>query len=263
MNETAYVLEKGHGDHCHELRSLRPVCLRTRDAVRQKVCGQTRAFWIAVSPESLFWLAEALAVSHAPRRGLLLALLEVPGPLHGLFADRFERVVERPASMLPLRELALVMDRDDRADFCIGGTVVKEANMVALIRGDLSALNVPLSDFVQRGAGPAPDVDRFEIADHGRTLRFGDYQAAVDSVLYEKDPAYRRRLKKLRLEEDRSLGGSLRRLRLQRGLRLADFGRWEKAVARIERGEVAAPRGKTLGSIARRLGVTPEQILEF
>jgi hypothetical protein len=109
----------------------------------------------------------------------------------------------------------------------------------------------------------APEAGRFEVADHGRTLRFGDYEAALDAVLYEKDPAYRRRLKRHRLEQDESLGGSLRRLRLQRGLRLADFGPWEKAVARIERGEVSSPRTRTLNAIADRLRVPPEQIREF
>jgi hypothetical protein len=36
-----------------------------------------------------------------------------------------------------------------------------------------------------------------------------------------------------------------------------------KEIARIERNEIAKPRAKTLGVIARRLGVKPEEIEHY
>ncbi len=232
--------------------------------VRGEVAQATRDLWIALNRESLFWLAEALALHRtARRRGFLLVLFDVPLPLCSLFADRFERFVVHPEILLPLNELAAVLAREDRAEFCIGGTVVSQANMVSLVRGDLSTLNVPLSVFGQRGTGPAPDPGRFDVIDHGRTLRFGDYEASFDAVLYELDSDYRRRLNRLRLERDSTLGGSLRRLRKQRGLRLADMGSLAKTVARIERGRVSRPRKSSLAAIARILDVVPEQIIEY
>jgi transcriptional regulator with XRE-family HTH domain len=63
------------------------------------------------------------------------------------------------------------------------------------------------------------------------------------------------------VRKDASFGGSLRRLRLQKGFARSDFGTLSpKTIARIERGEVEAPHGETLDLIARRLGVSTEKI---
>ncbi len=180
-----------------------------------------------------------------------------------LLQDRFDRVVLPLQRILPLDEILAVHDRADRADFCISGSVDRESETVVMVLGDLSVLAVPLTDFAPYADGPVPDFDAFEITDHGRTLKFGAYEASVDAVLYERDPRYRRRLKKARAEEDRSFGASLRRLRKQRKLRLEDFGALAKTVARIERGDVTSPRRTTLQGIAARLGVEPDQIRDF
>lgn len=142
-------------------------------------------------------------------------------------------------------------------------SVVDRAGFVSLVRGDLSVMAVPLSDFHGEGGTPTPDFTDFEVIDHGRTLRFGRYEAAFDAVLYERDPLFRRKLNRQRLATDRTLGGSLRRLRKQRRLTLDDFGPLAKTVARIERGEVKRPRAKTLTAIASRLGVAPKEIGDF
>lgn len=194
---------------------------------------------------------------------ILLALQDVPPELVPLFASRFARFVPRQGFLLPLDELAAVLTRDDRADFCIGGTVVRAASLVSLARGDLSVLTVPLSDFARGARGVVPDPDDFTVTDHGRTLRFGEYEAAFDAVLYERDAPYRRKLKAAREAEDQSLGASLRRLRKQRGLRLEDLGKLAKTAARIERGEVSQPRPATLAALASRLDVQAARIREF
>ena len=90
----------------------------------------------------------------------------------------------------------------------------------------------------------------------GQALRFGEYEAATDAILYEFDPAYRRRLNKHRRATDKGLGASLRRLRKQKRQRRDSFGTvTAKTIARIERGEVARPHRKTLEAIASKLGV--------
>jgi transcriptional regulator with XRE-family HTH domain len=82
--------------------------------------------------------------------------------------------------------------------------------------------------------------------------------------LYEFDPQYRRRAKRRLAERDDSLGGALRRLRLQKGLRQNDCASvGAKVIARIERGEVKKPHQKTMILIAKRLGVSPEEIGTF
>jgi hypothetical protein len=105
---------------------------------------------------------------------------------------------------------------------------------------------------------------RLGFTDCGNTVRLGEYEAAADAILYEADPEYRSRLRAKRREEDRSFGACLRRLRLQRGLLQGDFGDvTAKTIARIERGETAAPHGKTLAFIAARLQVEPDDIMSY
>jgi hypothetical protein len=125
-------------------------------------------------------------------------------------------------------------------------------------------LVVPLSLFAPRPTGPKPDFSDFEVIDSGQTIRLGQYEAAADAVLYEFDPEFRRLEKKRRISEDKSLGGALRRLRLQRGLgRHAFPGITAKTIARIERGEVKEPHDDTLAAIASTLGVKPEDISTY
>ena len=62
----------------------------------------------------------------------------------------------------------------------------------------------------------------------------------------------------------RPFGASLMRLRKQRRLRRSDFAPISsKEIARLERNEVAAPHGKTLETIAKRLEVRIEEITDF
>lgn len=52
--------------------------------------------------------------------------------------------------------------------------------------------------------------------------------------------------------------------RLQRRLKRSDFpGISSKTIARLERGDVDRPHGRTLESIARRLGVAADQIESY
>jgi transcriptional regulator with XRE-family HTH domain len=60
---------------------------------------------------------------------------------------------------------------------------------------------------------------------------------------------------------EKSFGASLRRLRLQKGLNPSDFpGITEKEIGRIDRGEIKRPHARTVGKLAKRLNVKPEEI---
>lgn len=103
-----------------------------------------------------------------------------------------------------------------------------------------------------------------EFSDYGHTVVLGHYEASTDAILYESDPGYRRTLQGKRLEQDRSFGAALRRLRKQRGLRQSDFDALAaKTIARIERNEVEKPHRETLKLIADRLGVEPDDIATY
>jgi lambda repressor-like predicted transcriptional regulator len=152
----------------------------------------------------------------------------------------------------------------NRAELIIGGATSEGDEALILYRGDLERIVVPFKWFSVGSTSPEPDFRQLAVTDGGQTVRLGDYEAAVDAILYEFDPQYRRRAKKRLAEKDDSLGGALRRLRLQKGLRQNDFASvGAKVIARIERGEVKKPHQKTMTLIAKRLGVSPEEIGTF
>jgi hypothetical protein len=184
------------------------------------------------------------------------------GLTHALF--RYVVSVDEGVRLLPTDELAEVLSSADRADLFIGAAVARADAAVILYRGNLEPLVVPLSWFREPAEGPRPDFSDVAVTDFGQTIRLGDYEAATDAILYEFDDDHRRRAKKRQLETDRSLGGALRRLRLQKGIRQSDFpGVTAKEIARIERGEVKRPHQHTLAAIANRLGVTTDDISTY
>ncbi len=245
------------------LAPLRPGSLSTPAAVAARLKRRSpRAFWIAPGDAAAGWLALGLAGTGRRRRGSLVLLDALPDDLWTLFASRFERVVRLPPARLDDADLAEVLARPDRADFCLGGTIDASAGVAVLVRGDLSILAAPLADFPPAGDGTAPDFGDFGVTDSGRTLRFGSYESAFDALLYLHDAAFRRRRRDSRARES-PLAGAVRRLRLQRRLRLDDFGALAKTVARIERGEVRRPRRATIEAIALRLGVAADELAGF
>ncbi|MBI5544774.1 MAG: helix-turn-helix transcriptional regulator [Deltaproteobacteria bacterium] len=168
------------------------------------------------------------------------------------------------ARFLPDDELAEVLASKSAADLFIGGAADAGAGALVLYKGDLLPLVVPLSMFKARPGGPAPDAGRLEVVDFGQTVRLGEFEAASDAIFYELDADYRRRAKARQREQDPSFGGSLKRLRLQKGLGRADFGGISaKEVARIERGQIKRPHPATLKKLAAKLGVAVEALGSF
>jgi hypothetical protein len=221
--------------------------------------------WIIRKPQ----LAKQLLheVSWPSRRaGYLLLMGSARAEILLTFMRRFERVVYSfsAGGFLPKEELDAVLRAPDRKDRFIGGMVDKKTKTVLLWRGDLTSVVVPFPAFAETANGVRPSWDRFAVTDYGHTVKFGNYEAAADAVLYEYDREFRRRFNRNRAATEQTLGASIRRLRKQRQLTRQDFpGIDPKTLARIERGEVERPQTDTLQSIAKRLDVIPDELGSF
>lgn len=216
----------------------------------------TRNLWVVAS---LSRFADLVRAVSEVRRGvyrLRLFSYERPDPPTAVLLESvFDRPVLGPHAAIPLPELIEVVRSRHREDFCIAAQWLLDAGSVALWRGDFSVLTVPLAWFRTEGAPPA-DPTRLSVENYGQTVRLGEYEASFDAVLYERDPRARARMRARMRAEDRSLGGSIRRLRELRGVRRDEFATVSaKTIARIERGEVSAPQPATLAAIAEKLGV--------
>jgi len=167
---------------------------------------------------------------------------------------------------LPPEELGEVLRSENAEDLFIGGSVDPYTETITLLRGGgkRRSITLPFSAFEPSGSGVEPDFKVFAVIDYGQTIRLGEYEAASDAILYEFDPEYRRRIRKERNESEQSFGASLRRLRIQKGLKREDFlPTSAKTIARIEQGHVIRIQRGTLANIASRLGVSPNEIKTF
>jgi hypothetical protein len=162
--------------------------------------------------------------------------------------------------------MADVMTSEAPGDFVIGGEVDDKEQVVLLFRGTLERVPVPFTFFRPSGTGLEPDFSRFSVTDWGQTLKFGDYEASVESVLYDRDADFRKRAKQNRLKNDSSFGSAFRRLRLLRGLNQSSFeGISEREIRRIEKNEVQAAKihPDTRRILERRLKVSFDEIAQY
>jgi hypothetical protein len=222
------------------------------------------AIWIVKKLPLLKWLRSAGPAYGTHQR--LLLLVEATNGEREFLEALFERVVA-PDNGVRLAKgagLAQILAGPDRQNFFIGGAVSTAFKSLVFYRGDLEPVVVPWSWFRARPSGPKPDFAQFDVVDAGQTVKLGDYEAATDAILYEFDPDFRREQRKRRVQDDQSFGGSLRRLRLQRGLSRSEFPSLSaKEIARLERGEVKKPHPETLAIIAKRLHVKPKEIATY
>jgi hypothetical protein len=262
MNEPLFLLVGDPPGRAFD--NLRGKALRTADDVRLAFASSRKGRWVA-GRSGLRLLHVARTEKHETWHRIL-TLEELDTPRRELLGALF-RVVVAPGGgtkLLPAEDLAEVLAAEDPEDYFVGGVVDREDHALVLYRGNFERLVLPLSWFHAQHRGTKPDFDDFEVVDGGQTVRLGRYEAATDAILYEHDPASRRRMKQRELTADRTFGGALRRLRLQKRLGRADFGAVnEKTVGRIERGEVVKPHARTLAVIARRLGIEPGEIQTF
>ena len=216
-------------------------------------------------PRRLAWpSAELAALRRWGRpRDRILVLRPLDHYRHELLSAWFDAVVTAGEALRQLEPTVLrdVLEAPNRAALLIGAASSMVDRFVVLYRATLERLAVPFDWFAGAPGAPRADFADVEVVDHGQALRLGEYEATTDAILYDFDPEYRRRAKEREVRLDPSFGGSLRRLRLLRGVPRDGFpGVSAKEIARIERGEVARPHADTLRRIAARLGVRPDEI---
>lgn len=245
---------------------LRPRVVASVTALSDSVDRASKdSVWISYASD----LTEALvkrAASIPSTLGCGLFLHPVDMKSLPVLSSLFRRIAFNVGGgFIPSHELAEVLDSEKRANLFIGGFVNSATETITFWRGNLKSLTVPWQVFQRSGDGTAPDFDDFSVIDCGQTVQLGDYEAAVDAILYEHDPEYRRAVSQRRRQEDCSFGAALRRLRKQRGLRQNDFEPdiAAKTVARIEQGKVTRIQQATLEALARRLAVEPQEIESF
>lgn len=239
--------------------------LKDADDFRDALSRFRNAVWLSSGAQSLAsWVASCRTAPSSHKLLLLDAIsrqrLELLRASFGYVVD----AVDDGFKLLPREDLIEVLLSKDARDKLVGVAVDRDASAVVLLRGNLERVVVPLGWFRRVDGFPAPDPADAEITDWGHTLRMGEYEAAADAILYEFDADFRKRAKARRVEQDDSLGGALRRLRLARGLSRGNFpGISEKEIARIERGEVRKPHSRTLERIAKVLRVKPDEIKTY
>lgn len=218
--------------------------------------------WLAVDLLSADMLLDEVR-EQKPRFFGRLAVLEHATPSIAALATKyFTVVVTQPGLIwLPSHQVIRILHSDDPTNRLVAGMIDKDAGNLLVYRGDLQPVVASL-DSIKPRLDVEPNFNDFEIIDWGHTLRFGQFEASVDSILYENDADYRRRIRQKRHADEKTFGASLRRLRLQRELRQSDFepAVSAKTIARIENNEVTKPHGQTLQHIAGALGVEPEEI---
>ena len=220
--------------------------------------------WILESEGSVGDLLRAMAeVPPKIRPAKLISYLRPQSAAAQVIEAGFVRALWGAHVMVKLDDLSEILANEHPEDFCVGAEWDPGTQTIALWRGDLSVVVVPLSALPPRGH-VQPEPLHLAIEDCGQTIRLGAYEASFSALLYERDPLYRRRAKKRMIREEQSLGASIRRLRLARGLARTDFNDPDpRTLARIERGEVQRPQRATLERIAKRLGVSVEELAEY
>ena len=234
---------------------------RVVDALRR---SSTRQVWVVASDSRFPDLVRAVSDSRRAVHRLTLFSYGRPDATTAVFLESaFGRLLLGPRATIPLDDLVEVLRADHPEDFCIAAEWLADARSIALWRGDFRMLTVPIGWFATEGA-PRADPKRLSVEECGQTVRLGECEVSFDAVLYEQDPAARRRMRARMRAQDRTLGGSVRRLRELRGVRRGEFGEVdEKTIARIERGEVRKPRRATLDVIASRLGVGVDELESY
>lgn len=241
--------------------------LATADEVRDAAKLAERAVWVAPDAASLTPMIGDLAGLRSScrccRQHALLVLQPLSVVQRTVLGELFRHVLA-PAEdvrFLPADQFAEIVGAPERTDYFVAIAVDRASGVVLLHRGNLGAVLVPFAWFEAAGGGTVPDFDDFAVGDFGQTVRLGRYEAATSAILYDFDPEYRKRAKERARGLDHSLGGSIRRLRILRGLRQADFpGISAKEIGRIERGLIDRPHPATLTAIAERLGLTVREL---
>jgi hypothetical protein len=104
-----------------------------------------------------------------------------------LFGTRFTEEEYNGSKFLSKDEIFMALNSQNRDKLIIGGLVNKEKKTVAFFRGGkcnllVKLLTVPFSVF-DSSTKIQPNFDDLSIVDNGQTIKFGFYEASVESIL--------------------------------------------------------------------------------
>lgn len=233
--------------------------------------GSERDVVLVEGPIAIEYVAQTLSAAparHALPRLVVRAQLD---PEQRAALAAVSEVVLDPlfARLLPDDELAVALQAPNRADLVVGVRYLQAVDALLLFTGTLDQLLIP-GHWVR--ATSLPTAQPLALADahpidYGHTLAVADLEIATDAVLYEFDAQARRRMKRRLRNQQAGVGASIRRLRLQRGLRQADLAERadlsRRQVGRIERGLASTPTPASLARIARALNTSADLLPTF
>lgn len=259
MDARIVILERDSGSWPDGADDIDAFRARTPEDVERALEMNANTLWVAHNPGPLHDYIEEGRTSHWRR---LLLLESVPRIRIEYLKQLFDDVVapDDDIDLLPEQQIFAVLAEDHPEDYFIGAGYNEDDDAVVVYRGDLRALSLSTSDF-EANPQAEPDPTDLEIVDFGQTLRLGDYQVPADAILMERDSEFRRRKKAERRKFDDTFGGSIRRLREQKGLNQDQIpGVSAKTVGRIERNEVENPRDETLEKLADAFDVERDRL---
>lgn len=268
MRETTFFIGT-NSSLAKKFGPLSPSLIHDDSEIMSAISSATsNSIWIVSSSTYLEKLVKLIKWPMTRKLGRLIILDHVRSVLLSESNMLFKDIVfkDEGGKLLAADELAEVLSAENRNVLAIAGIIDHQTRTLLLFMGDFSHIIVPLSCFEASHSGTAPKFEDFEITDYGNTLKFGNYEASTESVLYEFDEGYRKRLNKKRKAEELGFGPSLRRLRIQKGYRRTDFQPLsEKTIARIERGEIdrASFRDSTIKILEEKLEVQLNDIESY
>ena len=190
------ILSPKGATYAPSLRERLTVCRSEKDIAKiYEGSTSDNITWVDFAPKLTDSLIVAATMDRArspkrgPRRGQAYLAVKSPRPtsvpaLHGLF----EVFVGATAgyNWLPADELvpALLATDELRPELFVAVATDPGTHTVTLRRADLTAVVVPFNLFRLSGDGTRPDFSRPRVTDYGRTVAFGDYEAAGDAILY-------------------------------------------------------------------------------
>jgi hypothetical protein len=87
--------------------------------------------------------------------------------------------------LCPREHVSIIRTSSNRASRAIALTYNPCTNRLRILTGELETFSAPMPTFPATPLGIIRDFTDIHIIDHGQTLRFGQYEAAVEAVLLE------------------------------------------------------------------------------
>lgn len=208
-----------------------------------------------------FLIANQEKLTSKKKKASLVTNIELSRATEDFFQQIFSRVADIQDRFLSKEELIEAIRAENKRELAIGAAIDREMQLVTFTRGDLSKITVPFSFFVK--VSDKLKIDSLELQDHGQTIKFGKFEIAFDSILYEFSAEYRKALIKKRHAQNKTFGACLRRYRKLKEISQTDFTSLsEKEISRIEN-EKVSPHKSTIKEILAELKMTEEELMSY